>query len=163
MSYAASTSVPVERTRAEIEKIVASKGAGQFMSGLDNDKGLAIIGWTMNGRMVRLTIPQPRMDEPRFTCRTYKGKVKPWDKRPAVEAVRLWEQACRTRWRGTLLIIKAKFEAIETGISTFEREFLADTVMANGQTVGAWVQPQLEAMYGSGRMPALLPAHEESS
>jgi len=74
----------------------------------------------------------------------------------------LWEQACRTRWRAILLILKAKFEAISAGITTVEREFLSDTVMANGDTVGQWIQPQLEAMYQSGTMPLLLPGRGET-
>jgi hypothetical protein len=35
--------------------------------------------------------------------------------------------------------------------------------MANGQTVSRWISPQLDAMYASGRMPALLPAMGETS
>ena len=68
-----------------------------------------------------------------------------------------WEQACRARWRALYLIIKAKLEAIESGISTVEHEFLSDVVVPNGQTVGAFMAPQLEAAYTTGRMPALLP------
>ena len=43
-----------------------------------------------------------------------------------------------------------------------EREFLSDMVMANGETVGQWVKPQLAEMYSNGRMPALLPAMGET-
>ena len=35
-----------------------------------------------------------------------------------------WEQACRQRWRALALVIKAKLEAIDAEISTFEEEFL---------------------------------------
>jgi hypothetical protein len=68
-----------------------------------------------------------------------------------------YDQAVRARWRALLLIIKAKLEAIAGGISTLEREFLADVVMPDSQTVGQWLAPQLEAAYQSGRMPPLLP------
>ena len=74
---------------------------------------------------------------------------------------RLWDQACRSRWRAILLIVRAKFEAIEAGITTFEREFLADTVLADGRTLSAYIEPQLKAMYSTGNMPTLLPAHED--
>ncbi len=54
-------------------------------------------------------------------------------------------------------VVKAKLEAVEAGISTLEREFLADIVLPSGQTFGAWAAPQLESAYANGRMPALLP------
>ncbi len=162
MSYAEGTTVSVERSRAEIERLLVQKGAGQFMSAFDTEKGAAIIGWTMGGRMVRLAVPLPRPDQPEFTQRMYRGRPQPYSKVPAETQRARWEQACRSRWRGILLIIKAKLEAIEAGLSTVEREFLADTVMANGETVGAWLRPQLETMYSSGRMPALLPGVGET-
>lgn len=162
MSYAASTSVPIERTRANIEDLVQEKGATQFMSAFDHEHGQAIIGWTMAGRMVRLQIPLPRPDEKRFV---YRKTRHGWAYTPMPKERQrvLWEQACRSRWRAILLIMVAKFEAVEAGISDYEREFLADTVMADGKTVGTWLRPQLETMYSNGRMPALLPGIGETT
>ncbi len=157
MAYATTTSVPIERTRLAIEELTREKGATQFMSAFDYGDGRAIIGWSQQGRMVRLQVPLPKPDEKRFL---YRRTAHGWSyKDLSKEKQRLlWEQACRSRWRAVLLILLAKFEAIEADISTFEREFLADTMMADGSTVGEWIQPQLVTMYASGRMPALLPA-----
>ncbi len=58
-------------------------------------------------------------------------------------------------------VLKAKLEAIDSQISTIEREFLADTVMENGMTVHEWAEPQLREMYLSGRMPPLLPGIDQ--
>ena len=55
------------------------------------------------------------------------------------------------------LAIKAKLEAVEAGISSFEEEFLAHVVLPDGSTFGAWAKPQLAAVYAGGSMPALLP------
>ena len=66
------------------------------------------------------------------------------------------EQAQRQRWRALLLVIKAKLEAIEAGIATFEDEFLAYTMLPSGETVGEWVSPQLDKVYEKGVMPATL-------
>lgn len=156
MSYAATTSVSIERTRLQLEDLLKDRGATQFMSAFDHTSGSAIVGWTLGGRMVRLSIPLPAQDEKRFRFKRHRGvfSYREW---PKERQRLLWEQACRSRWRGVLLIVLAKFEAIETGISTFEREFLSDMVMADGSTVGQWVAPQLEDMYASGRMPRLLP------
>jgi hypothetical protein len=38
------------------------------------------------------------------------------------------EAATRQRWRALVLVIKAKLEAVEAGISTLESEFLANIV-----------------------------------
>jgi hypothetical protein len=161
VSYASQTSVPIERTRLQIETLVREKGATQFMSAFDHEHGSAIIGWTLAGRMVRLQVPLPAPNEKRFVYKTFRGSVS-WREWPQEKQRLLWEQACRARWRAILLIMLAKFEAVEAGISTFEREFLSDTVMADGTTVGDWVQPQIDTMYATGRMPKLLPGLGET-
>lgn len=154
--YARTTSVSVEKSRAEIEKLLLGNGAGQIMSAFDVERGSAIVGWSMAGRMVRLSIPLPDGREKWFTHRRtrsgYAHKPYPESRRAA-----LWEQACRARWRSVVLILKAKFEAIRAGVSTVEREFLADTLLADGNTVGAWIAPQLAAVYERREMPRLLP------
>jgi len=162
MNYAHDTSAPVEKSRAEIERLVVKHGAGQFMSAYDHARGLAQVGWTMHGRMVRLSIPLPLRDEEQFKHRRTAYGFS-WRELPKEKQIQRWEQACRSRWRAILLIVKAKFEAVDAGVSTFEHEFLANTVMADGATIGEWIQPQLEAMYASGRMPALLPGMGETT
>lgn len=74
------------------------------------------------------------------------------------EDTKEWEQACRQKWRALALVVKAKLEAVESGISEFEEEFLAHIVLPDGQTVGRWMQPQIADAYGSGKMPPMLPA-----
>jgi|AACY02.16.fsa_nt_gi hypothetical protein len=53
--------------------------------------------------------------------------------------------------------IKAKLEAVEAGIVTFEEEFLPQTVLPDGSRVNEWAQPQMEQAYLEGKMPPLLP------
>jgi hypothetical protein len=59
----------------------------------------------------------------------------------------------RTRWRSLLLVIKAKLEAIESGIASFEDEFLAHTLLPNQQTVAQHVGPLVAQIYETGKMP----------
>lgn len=73
-----------------------------------------------------------------------------------------YEQEIRRRWRSLLLVVKAKLTAVADGISTVEREFLADLVIPTGQTLAEWLAPQLEAAYAHGGVPALLPGTEPS-
>lgn len=101
--------------------------------------------------MVKFELPLPDRNDKRF-FRTPHGRRQ----RTPDEAFRAWEQACRSNWRALALCVKAKLEAVTTGITTFEAEFLAHFVMPNGQTLGQVAIPQLEQASKEGRMPQLL-------
>jgi len=55
-----------------------------------------------------------------------------------------------------VLAIKAKLECVESGIASFEEEFLAYIVLPNQQTMGQLALPQIAQAYGGGKMPPLL-------
>lgn len=55
-------------------------------------------------------------------------------------AEKAWEQATRQRWRALHLVVKAKLEAVESGITVFDDEFLAHIVLPDGGTVGRWMR-----------------------
>jgi hypothetical protein len=151
--YAARTDVPADRSRGEIERLLFRYGATAFQYGWEGDT--AAIGFKLADRYVRILLPMPDRADPAF--RQSEGGRR----RSAETQQRAYEQAVRQRWRALVLIIKAKLEAIASGITTLEREFLADVVMPNNETVGQWLQPQIEAAYQSGRMPPLLPGATE--
>jgi hypothetical protein len=150
VSYASQTSVSVERSKAEIERTLQRYGASQFIYGWDRQE--AVIGFVVQGdtqmRQVRFKVKVPDRDD---FFRTPTGR-----RRSTSQAEREWEQAQRQRWRALLLVIKAKLEAIEAGIATFEDEFLAYTMLPSGETVGEWMTPQLDKVYDKGIMPATL-------
>ena len=85
------------------------------------------------------------------------GHVLPRSKPEAIENA--YEQAVRQRWRALALVIKAKLEAVESGITVFDKEFMAHIVLPDGKTVGEHMLPQIESSYETGSMPPLLPAH----
>src|SRR6266542_3554576 len=62
-AYAARTTVPVEKTRAEIERLLTKHGAAQLGIVTDADRGLAMVLFTLAGRQVRLRVPLPRLDD----------------------------------------------------------------------------------------------------
>ena len=101
--YARETSVPADRSRLEIEKILKRSETG----------------------------------------RQRKGNI----------AEKHREQGVRAKWRALALCIKAKLEAVESGISHFEDEVLANFVMPNGRTFGECVVPQIEKIYKNGSVP----------
>lgn len=67
-----------------------------------------------------------------------------------------FQQAGRQRWRALSLAIKAKLEAVASGITSFEEEFLAHVVMPNGKTLGSTIIPQIADAYANKKMPPLL-------
>jgi hypothetical protein len=156
MSYAVTTSVSVERTRAQIEKELRNYGADQFFSGWNANK--AFISFRAKDRFVRFSLPLPKRNEKQFTHRRGHSKYyESWDKRSDAEALKVWEQACRTRWRALLLTLKAKLESIEAGIETFEQAFLAHIVLPDQTLVGDHIISALTQSYETGEMPALPP------
>ena len=150
MAYAEKTSVSVARTKAEIEELVQQHGANQFVSGYKDN--LAVIGFTMDGRQIRFLLPLPDKQAREYWYTPGRGQ-----RRTDEAAHTAWEQACRSRWRALYLIVKAKLEAVDAGISTVEREFLYDIVLPDGRTAGEWMAPQIETAYETGQMPAMLP------
>lgn len=148
--YAEDTSVSADRSRAEIERILQRYGASAFSYGWEGNQ--AAIAFKAQNRLIRFLLPLPDKDAHEFQFTPAKRQ-----RRTPEQAQAAWEQATRQRWRALALAIKAKLEAVEAGITTFEDEFLAHIVLPSGQSVGQWLSPQLEAAYQSGRMPPLLP------
>lgn len=133
MTYARNTKVPVDRSRAEVEKLLRGQGAEQLLSGWEH--GRAVIGFRLKGRYIRMTLPLSSPNK----------RIDP-------------AQVERQRWRAMLLVLKAKFEAISAGIVTMEDEFLSYTVMPDNQTVGTHLLPAVAEAYKTGKLPPLLPA-----
>jgi len=150
MRYAETTSVPADRSRAEIEKVLARYGADQFLYGWDSDR--ALVQFRARGRLIRFLIEMPDKGGREFTHTPSKGI-----RRSPEQAEASWEQATRQRWRALALVIKAKLEAVTSGITEFDAEFLAHIVLPDGQTVGQWILPQVETAYLAGEMPQALP------
>lgn len=150
MAYAEKTSVSVSRTKADIEDLVHRYGADQFISGYKGD--MAVIGFSLDGRQIRFILPLPGKQAHEYWYTPGRGQ-----KRTEEAAFAVWEQACRSRWRALYLIVKAKLEAVEAGISTVEREFLYDIVLPDGRTAGEWMAPQIAEAYQTGQMPTMLP------
>lgn len=123
--YAAKTSVPVSRSRDEIERTLSRYGASAF--GYGWDEGRAVVSFRAQNRYIRFAMEIP-----------------------------LIAQEERQRWRALVLVIKAKLEAVESGITTFENEFLAHIVLPDNRTVGEWLAPQIDSAYEEGGMPKLL-------
>ncbi len=150
MTYANRTEVSSDKTRAEIERTLIRYGAREFAYAWTSTE--ARIAFAVADRKVLLRLPLPDRNDKRFTHTPGKGL-----QRAPAAAEAEYEQAVRQRWRALLLVIKAKLEAIEAGISSFEAEFLSWIMLPDGSTVGEHVQPWVAVAYDTGTVPALPP------
>lgn len=126
--YATTTSVSSSQSRGELEDILTRYGASNY--GYMTSGREAVIAFRMNDRNIRFTLPLPDRNSEEFTLTPAKKYV-----RSDEEQAKAYEQAVRSSWRSLLLVVKAKLEAIATGIVSFEQEFYAHTVMPTGRTL----------------------------
>jgi hypothetical protein len=131
--FAEGTRVPVAQSVAEIERVLVRYGADSFLYGSKHDR--AVIMFTAKKRNMRFELPLPRA---------------------ANQSEERHAQECRRRWRAVLMVIKAKLEAVASGICTFEEEFLAHIVLPNGKTVSEQTLPLVAQAYGAGQVGPLL-------
>lgn len=134
MTYAASTEVGVERSRQQIEAMLKQRGCEGFASAWSKEGNRIEFIW--RGMKIRFVVP-PVDESVHATDRQGRTRSEQ-HKRNAVE------QADRARWRGLFLVVKAKLEAVESGISVFEEEFLAFIV-----------DPQTDATVGDVLIPRI--------
>lgn len=148
--YAENTKVTSDASRAEIERTLQRYGASSFGYGWEDD--VALIAFRLGGRQIKFILTMPDRKSRQFT---HTG-ARNWPREPAAAHAE-WEKACRQRWRALALVIKAKLEAVEAGITSIESEFLAATMLPSGETIGEWIKPQVDDVYRTGGMPSLLP------
>jgi hypothetical protein len=144
--YAEGTTVSVPRTREEIEKTLMRYGATGFMYGESGDT--AAVAFEMQGRHIRLELRYPPLSQ----FARSKTVIRTQAQQEAARA-----QEIRRLWRGLAMIVKAKLEAMKSGVITFEDAFGMSEVMPNGQRFETWAEPQLEQMRNTRQMPPLLP------
>ena len=152
MSYAANTSVPVERSRAEIERTLARYGASRFGTMIEPDG--ASIYFEVQGRKIQLRVPMPPRDDAQFT--RHRGRST-WARQVgATEASRRYDQEFRRRWRVLLITVKAMLEAVDSKVLTFDQAFLAHIVTGTGETIGAVLTPKIDAIAAGSGLRAIL-------
>lgn len=149
--YAEGTTVPVDRSVAELRAIVQKHGADGFGCAEESAPARAMVIFRIGSTSVRLVLEFPGADTPEMQF-DGRGRLRSDGEIAAhVEAER------RRRWRALVLVAKAKLEAVASGISTIEREFLADLVLPNGRVVHEELAPRLEAWRKTGDVVPLIP------
>jgi len=146
--YAKNTSVSVDRSKAEIERTLKRYGASAFQSGQNMEEGLAWLQFKIESAIVQIPMPMPKLEEFEFSRarRRRRREIQQQE----------YEKATRQRWRALNLLVKAKLESVDQGISTIEKEFLGDLLLPSGQTIAQALAPQIDAAFKEGKMPKLL-------
>ena len=137
--YAENTSVPIERSKTEIERTLLRYGVEQFGYAVHTTRGTGIM-FVHKGRRINLNLPLPKRDN--FNS-SRSGEIQ-------------WQQEQRRLWRVLLLWLKANLELIDTGLISFEDIFLAQTCLPNGSTVSTMLNPQIDRMIEDGEIPKML-------
>lgn len=136
MAYAAKTSVSVDRSQEEIKKMLRKNGAVGFAFSEFREK--ATVAFQMNGRNIKFVLPLPALGD-----------------KPTTKKQNEYDQKVRSKWRALVLCIKSKLECIESGITTFEEEFLSFMMLPNGSTVFEEVNPHVIESYKDNKMPQI--------
>jgi hypothetical protein len=143
--YAATTRVPVDRSRAEVQRVLRRYGATRIAEAWA--PGAAAVQFEIGGLVARIEVPMPTSIQIAADLRR---------KRPTDAALRrAVTQAERQRWRAFVLLLKAKLESVALGVVTFEREFMPHLMLENGTTVGAAMEHALRAGETRLATPAL--------
>jgi hypothetical protein len=144
--YAENTSVTIPASKIAIEELLNKHGASAVASISRADA--AEILFEMAGLRIRFRISMPDFNDDEFRYTDTRR-----DRRTPPAQRKVWEQACRQRWRALHLMIRAKLEAIESGLTSLESEFLNNIMLPSGETVGDVVKPGIASAYATGEMP----------
>lgn len=160
--FAESTEVPADKTRGEIERMLARYGAMRFA--YMTEPGAAIVMFEARERTIRFRIPMPDRGEfaevSSWRGNQYSGRWETRARTPAQQEA-AYDQALRVKWRQLKLYIQAQLEAIENGVVSFDDAFLAESVLPDKRTVGEWLKPQIDQLFMQGRIPPMLPKPED--
>lgn len=147
--YAEGTTVSPEKSQQEIAATIRRYGASRLAVAWEDRRAMVAFG--AHDLHVRMVLSLPHQDDAEFrTTPTGRG-------RDAAARRAACEAEIRRRWRALHLAIKAKLEAVDTGITTFEEEFMAHIVLPDGSTVAEHVAPAVREAYRRGSIAPFIP------
>jgi hypothetical protein len=123
--YAEQTHVEAKQSRVEIEALLKRAGAIDI-TWPEEFEGKALVYFKPERRPIRIAVPLPRKPEPPapVSRRSWAADYYQAVHRRYERAEKSYQQQVRQRWRGLLLLIKAKFEAIASGLEPVDVAFL---------------------------------------
>ena len=151
--YADGTTVTVEKSIAEVRRMLAANGATHYAYG--SSPNGEVVQFAVDGRFYRFDVSAVDAkamkadflaeNESAWNVKTRADRIA-WDIRAQAEH--------RRRWRARVLWLKALLEFMDE--VPLEQSLLANLVLPDGSTFGGWAADQIDAMYDGGKMPPLL-------
>lgn len=133
--YAKNTSVPVSKSRVQVQKLLVDYGIEEFFFGT-SPRGEGV-GFKHEGKVYKHNVPMPDRND-------YGYETK-------------YNQAVRQRWRVFYMSLKMKLEEIQDGGISFEDQFLSMMTLPDGSTVADFMRlPENIALLNKSEMPKLL-------
>lgn len=136
---ATTSEVSVDKSIAQIKKLVLEYGCSGFQVSEDYTKGTIGVTFVLNppGRgHVPVSIP---VQIDRVYDAMYKNSPVSWRQRSSTATIKQKrrDQAARTAWRNLHLLVEAALSSVSLGVQTIEEVFMAHTlvVMDDGGTV----------------------------
>ncbi len=123
MAYEATT-VAVEKSQADIRRMLKAHGCGSFEFGeaAINGQTWAAVGFRKGVRAVRIKVPHKTPDPHELRKKAQRAKSQ--ERRIAIVS-EAEEQEAKRIWRVIAWNLKARMEAVQEGVETFEEAFLA--------------------------------------
>lgn len=145
--YAAGTTVSADRSIDQIKSYLRKRGAEKIMTMEEGDS--AALMFLLEDRVIRFWIQMPTIDQ--FMV-TETGRAR---KRDA--ALKMVDDEWKRRWRVLSIVLKGKFELVDSGIVELEEEFLAHIVTEDGRTIYQHMKPALDGGVQQliGHMPSI--------
>lgn len=157
MKYAEGTTVPVDKSKAEIERIISKRGGDMVSFGYGRDSDHCVIGFRYRGMMLRFDMHYPSYDE---VSTTTPRRFYDRDKQAAL-VQRNKEAEQRRLWRVMLIRIKVKLETVEENPQFWDEELLPHMLVRGGQNVVSIVRDALDAgtllALNAGALPSQSP------
>lgn len=129
------TSVSVERSQAEVRKLLGKHGSQRFAFGEERDDGgqrWAAVSFVHGQHAVRMRVPLKLVDEREVRARARRAHTRTADQ------IRdeMYEQEEKRIWRVIAWNLKARMVAVDEGVETFEEAFLAHLIdQQTGRTI----------------------------
>lgn len=128
-TFAAGTSVSVEKTRTEIDTLLGKHGAIARGISVDDVAAQAVVMFAIGEHRYRLRVPLPKLAEHARGVSRRQG----YSRTPA-EQQKAFEQAMRERWRGAFLLLRAMLESVRLGILSAQDVLGGILVLPDGVT-----------------------------
>lgn len=138
------TSVSVDKSQAEIRKLLIDYGAARFLFGEEERDGVrwAGIEFGHDGNVVRMSVPLKTPDEKPLKAKAQRAVSRTY----AQILNEAYEQEAKRVWRVLYWSLKSRMVAVDEQLETFEQAFLAHLVdPASGMTVWQALSPTFHA------------------